>query len=96
MLWRLPPQCCSLTSLTHNHVVIINPTQPTIKHVLCMCKHYCRYTPRRINDVMLLSFARCGPIALAPSAPMLLPDIRHTHNDVVIIHAALPRCTLKH
>ena len=33
----------------------------------------------------MLSFARCGPSALAPSTPMLLPDTTHTHNHTVVI-----------
>jgi len=85
---------------THNHVVIIDATLPTNKHLMCL-KHYCRHARAKFNVVMLLSIARCGPSACAPSTPMLLPDITHTHNHVVIIDATLPThkqilCMLKH
>jgi len=89
------------TTHTHNHVVIIDATLPTNKHILCMLKHYCRHAHPKFNVVMLLSFARCRPSAFAPLSPQLLSDITHTHNHLVIVDATLPTnkpllCMLKY
>jgi len=80
--WCLPRQCCSLTH-THTHA----HTKPRRHHYhnttnkQCTSKHHRHHVLLKSNVVMLLSVARCGPSALAPSTPMLFADITHAHKN---------------
>jgi len=78
--WHLPRQCCYLTS-----------RKATTLSVLTLChleERQWHHTHCKSKVVMLLSFARCGPSALAPSSPMLSPDIAHKQPHYQYSHCA--------
>ena len=77
-------------AIMHTHVAIILATLPTNNHVLSTSKHHHHHVQLKYNVVMLFSFARCGPSALAPSSPMLLSDIAHARNNHATIILATP------
>jgi len=73
------------------NVVAWHDTHATTLSVFTLChleERQRHHTPCKCKVVMLLSFARCGPSALAPSSPILVPGMTHTQPHYQCSHCA--------